>query len=610
MSDGDEVKYGFDPLDPDSNFKVFWNEVLFPSLVTLGIISSLITSVYIYRRLRKRKLQKKGETINQLIKEFIAISPVIKPSLFEHFVHSHQLSTIDLLRSDFFKAKFLSLPNNFFLNLKYFTQIQNEYSLIDARGFFIALTENIGPQWTADQWRSLLNESHSIQIAMRSLIQYVYDNDKFPSSEELFLLGVSIKHIDVAVALANLEFNHLINFDDFQKSNLQFIDTQSLKALKKHSLSEWSVKQLYLDSQIPFFIAKILPSYANWVFSINPEIFLRQEIFNSDDWDKLALKVVNYKEINLGSIAIDALALVLKKGLLETRLILFFTETSLLRETTLPDSSSSEYLQIESRARQIGLAKKKRIIKSGVDIIENITTLKWDSLSAALEATYFYSQKVLNRPIQSIGQISDLKEEKISIERDTILKVPKDTRKITEYIHDLKTGKAILLTTLVSYLKCKELNLPSKLKELIGEAQDPYSLIFRSGFILLEPSPPSKASCQLCGGGYIEETPFMQCMDCNRYVCTPHYLDLKAVGSEKCPNCGGRLFLFPFSCDGCKLDFNSTQDLGSKIDRCSLCNYPLISQTELLKQRIGEVGVKEVLIDDYYSDMKEGKNGS
>ena len=92
-------------------------------------------------------------------------------------------------------------------------------------------------------------------------------------------------------------------------------------------------------------------------------------------------------------------------------------------------------------------------------------------------------------------------------------------------------------------------------------------------------------------------------------MCTPHYVDLKVVGSTDCPNCGGALMSLPFSCEGCGLDFSNVTELPVKSDRCPLCCYSLPSQTQLIEERTNTI-VPSVRIKPSKEDFESEKKRS
>jgi parallel beta-helix repeat protein len=151
-------------------------------------------------------------------------------------------------------------------------------------------------------------------------------------------------------------------------------------------------------------------------------------------------------------------------------------------------------------------------------------------------------------------------------------------------LQDLLRGRAISMDILTTEFSCSQLELPRRIKDAIGESTKGHLLVLRSGLILLEKIPLNKANCQICTRDFEGET-YFQCLNCQRYVCTPHYVDLKAVGSTSCPNCGGTLMSLPFSCDGCSLDFSKVNDLTLKTTRCPLCGYSLVKQSKLIEER-------------------------
>ena len=152
----------------------------------------------------------------------------------------------------------------------------------------------------------------------------------------------------------------------------------------------------------------------------------------------------------------------------------------------------------------------------------------------------------------------------------------------TGALANLKRGTAVNMDLLVAELECSQLDLPRTIKEALTQQMDSHSLVLRSGLLLIEKTPPPNARGQICGMELIGDT-YFQCENCQRYVCTPHYVDLKIVGRTKCPNCSGVLISLPFSCPACQLDYTDTVDFSK--DRCSLCSYTLPSQDKLIEER-------------------------
>ncbi|MHA1993658.1 MAG: WD40 repeat domain-containing protein [Candidatus Hodarchaeales archaeon] len=151
------------------------------------------------------------------------------------------------------------------------------------------------------------------------------------------------------------------------------------------------------------------------------------------------------------------------------------------------------------------------------------------------------------------------------------------------WVQDLAKGKAIHIDTLSSELATGKLKLPQTVKASLTPLRlNNHSLVLRSDLLLLEPTPPKEATCQVCIGE-INERNYLQCKSCKRFVCIHDYVDLITVGSPNCPNCSGELILFPFSCQGCGLDFSSVTEITGK-SGCPLCGYTLVDQPNLIKK--------------------------
>ncbi|UCG01461.1 MAG: hypothetical protein JSW11_17815 [Candidatus Heimdallarchaeota archaeon] len=158
----------------------------------------------------------------------------------------------------------------------------------------------------------------------------------------------------------------------------------------------------------------------------------------------------------------------------------------------------------------------------------------------------------------------------------------------SESLQDLLRGRAIAIDTLTSEFSCSQLELPQMIKNAIGDSIRGRNLVMKTGLFLMENCPPNKTNCQICIREFEGET-YFQCEDCRRHVCTPHYVDLKTVGSTNCPNCGGTLMSFPFSCEGYGLDFSNVIELPQETTRCPLCSYSLPSQTDLIEGRTSAI---------------------
>lgn len=190
----------------------------------------------------------------------------------------------------------------------------------------------------------------------------------------------------------------------------------------------------------------------------------------------------------------------------------------------------------------------------------------------------------------------------------------KISEKIVSYIYgtgalaDLKRGNAVNMDILAEELECSQLELPRTIKEALSNQMKLHSLVMKSGLLLFEKTPPPNARGQICGAELIGDT-YFQCEKCQRYVCTPHYVDLKIVGKPNCPNCRSVLVSLPFSCPACQLDYTDTSILLGKSDRCSLCSYSLPSQNKLIEERTHTIvpSVKQLIQE---KDVEFGKEGT
>ncbi|MHA2203732.1 MAG: hypothetical protein ACW991_08590, partial [Candidatus Hodarchaeales archaeon] len=133
------------------------------------------------------------------------------------------------------------------------------------------------------------------------------------------------------------------------------------------------------------------------------------------------------------------------------------------------------------------------------------------------------------------------------------------------------------------------------------------SIVMRSQMLLLKPLPPQGASCQICMSELTDQN-FLQCSQCQRYVCINDFVDLQGVGRSTCPNCSGDLRIFPFTCSACKLDFSSIKEL-SKQSRCPLCGYRLPDQTVMVSNIIQGMSPSQ-MVQDLSKESQEPKEGS
>jgi hypothetical protein len=176
------------------------------------------------------------------------------------------------------------------------------------------------------------------------------------------------------------------------------------------------------------------------------------------------------------------------------------------------------------------------------------------------------------------------------------------------WVQDLEKGKAIHIDTLSSELETGKLNLPKTIKaSLTPQRLNNHSLVLRSDMVLLEPTPPKEATCQVCIGE-INEKNYLQCKTCKRFVCPSDYVDLVTVGSSNCPNCSGDLILFPFTCRGCGLDFSSVTELTGK-SGCPLCGYKLVDQSSFIKNVTAGIRPSKITESLQMEDEKDTKKG-
>ncbi|MFX1518234.1 MAG: hypothetical protein ACFFC6_18210, partial [Promethearchaeota archaeon] len=165
--------------------------------------------------------------------------------------------------------------------------------------------------------------------------------------------------------------------------------------------------------------------------------------------------------------------------------------------------------------------------------------------------------------------------------------------KTDSWTQDLEMGKAIPIDLLTEVFGKSSLDIPKTIKkELSQDLLFGKSVVIRSQMVLLKPTPPQNASCQVCMSE-IAEMHYFQCSQCQRYVCINDYVDLHGIGRSSCPNCSGDLLIFPFTCSACHLDFSSIKEL-SRQSRCPLCGYTLPNQTILVSKSI--MGIKPSLM--------------
>ena len=177
------------------------------------------------------------------------------------------------------------------------------------------------------------------------------------------------------------------------------------------------------------------------------------------------------------------------------------------------------------------------------------------------------------------------------------------------WVQDLQMGKAIHIDSISSELETSKIKLPNAVKaSLAPQKVINHSLVLRSDMLLLEPTPPKEANCQVCIGG-IEENSYLQCKSCKRYVCTPDYVDLVTVGSSSCPNCSGELIMFPFSCKGCGLDFSSVTEITGK-SGCPICGYTLADQEKLIRSITSGIQPSKITASFQMDNVNDSKNDS
>ncbi|MFX0085762.1 MAG: hypothetical protein ACFFAU_08810, partial [Candidatus Hodarchaeota archaeon] len=156
------------------------------------------------------------------------------------------------------------------------------------------------------------------------------------------------------------------------------------------------------------------------------------------------------------------------------------------------------------------------------------------------------------------------------------------------WINDLEIGKAIPIDLLAKELDQNPLAIPKIVKnELIRKNKSDKMITMQSRILLLESLPPQGTNCQVCMTDLVDNH-YYQCKQCKRYVCIHDFVDLENVGKSDCPNCTGELFIFPFTCTACKLDFTSVKELSSQ-NRCPLCGYDLPDQVILKKEVTGKL---------------------
>ncbi|MHA1974448.1 MAG: hypothetical protein ACTSW1_15730, partial [Candidatus Hodarchaeales archaeon] len=182
-------------------------------------------------------------------------------------------------------------------------------------------------------------------------------------------------------------------------------------------------------------------------------------------------------------------------------------------------------------------------------------------------------------------------------------------RKLKQHIKDLKEGKALSIKSLAETIGVSEIDVIRRLKsELMIRNQyfshKDKSIVLRSDMLLIVRVPPKNASCQICMTEIVDNN-YFQCEKCKRFVCIHDFLDLKTIGKESCPNCGGKLIIFPFSCPACGVDFSSVSELEHK-KGCPLCGYQLPDQTKLVTKLLSELNPSDFakgLVNEHNSSV-------
>ncbi len=160
---------------------------------------------------------------------------------------------------------------------------------------------------------------------------------------------------------------------------------------------------------------------------------------------------------------------------------------------------------------------------------------------------------------------------------------PRQPTKMERLGLSLKNGLGVPVNTAAEVLQTSSnIDIPRKIKHLFQKWEENDSLILRGGVFFIEKTPAPTSYCQLCGGGSIESEIYFQCCTCEQYVCSPHFTQLTSVGKPTCSNCDGKLYYFPFTCQGCQLDFNSRSEINGEPEFCPLCGHSLPSQELLI----------------------------
>lgn len=135
-------------------------------------------------------------------------------------------------------------------------------------------------------------------------------------------------------------------------------------------------------------------------------------------------------------------------------------------------------------------------------------------------------------------------------------------------ITDLMLGVGIQIEELENRFKCRRRGIPAILRHYYGYYIKNLNIIMRDNYFFTRKKPDG--ICHLCGGKITEK--YFQCSECAKFYCMTDFLEKEEkLKRGSCYECKSKVFLFPFKCQTCSLDFTNITDFDMIAQQCPLC---------------------------------------
>jgi len=385
---------------------------------------------------------------------FAAYFPLIVFNIGSSDIHS-------FLAGDLFTIGFLAVIG---LYLEYYVLQVYSHAIHNLRVYVKAkekregldLLEPIAPDLTekylkkaVKDYRVYVRQAKDMDDSVAKLLLYLRENNQFPSTRDLFEMGVRLETIELATMLLNAVYE--VSLKDFKKINWEHFNDRSKEIVTSlgNDPRKYTMEAIVLDAKVNFITAKIF-------LSVFP--YLEQEetvekipdIIPQDKLDEIACSILrlNHKQGWKTANALQ-IAFSLKIGLLS---VVKGLQYIAIKTRKLPDTSKlpvNTKITIENYARELSIKERNQEILSSNDPGEVAEVLNINSLLLTLQTIAMFSREIVGRN-GTIEAISTAKTEGLKIQEKVILAAASDKRlddeidklmKQFEEMEKRKTGK-------------------------------------------------------------------------------------------------------------------------------------------------------------------------